>query len=112
MDFVRIHPYPAPYRTFDQNAQAFGFTGYQANKPVVIDEFGAFKADYPKLSDAASALENWQLTSCQYQIKGWVLWSWDTEAPEQIPAIWTATEDGSAINTILAPVSRPDPCKP
>jgi hypothetical protein len=113
IDFVSIHPYPLPGDlTFDQYAQNFGFTGYQQQKPVVMDEFGAYKSDYPDISAATSVLENWQLRSCQYDVKGWMPWSWDTEAPEEIPAIWAAVEDGGAINKVLAPVSRPDPCKP
>jgi hypothetical protein len=113
VDFVSIHAYPIlNYLTFDQYVQIFGFTGYQAQKPVVLDEFGAYKDQYPNVSDASSVLENWQIRSCQYDLKGWVLWSWDTEAPEETPAIWTAVEEGGAINAVLAPVFRPDPCNP
>jgi hypothetical protein len=91
----------------DQYVQNFGFVGYQQQKPILMGEYGAFISAYPLLSDAAAGLQNWQIQSCTYDFKGWLLWTWDTD--EQ-PDIWNALSGGALINQALSPASRPDPC--
>ena len=109
-DFVDIHGYSIPGDlTVPQLMQNYGPTG-QEEKPVLMAEFGAFKSDYPVISDAASALQNWQVDTCPYQVKGWLLWTWDTEEPEQVPPLWATMSGDGSINKILAPAFRSDPC--
>ncbi len=110
LDYVNLHPYPIVFNlTMDQTAQNFGFVGYQQQKPIIMGEYGAFKWAYPLVSDAAAGVQSWQIQSCAYNFKGWVLWTWDTD--EQ-PELWNALSSGGVINLSLAPASRPNPCSP
>jgi hypothetical protein len=111
-DFVDLHAYPIPGDlSLPQIVQNYGFvgSGSQQHKPVVMAEFGGFKSEYATAADAASGLANWQVQSCTYNFKGWLLWTWDTD--EQ-PELWNALSSGGAINLTLAPASRPNPCSP
>lgn len=114
-DFVDIHAgLPAP--SLAQVAQDIGFVGYQQQKPILMGEYTANESDYPLISDAAAALQNWQIQSCTYSFKGWLLWAWDTEEAEQQPLNsppywWSAVSGDGSINTALAPAMRPDPCQ-
>ena len=108
LDYVDLHSSPVTLNlTMDQVAQNFGFVGHQQQKPILMGESSAYKWAYPLLSDAAAGLQSWQIQSCAYGFKGWLLWTWDTD--EQ-PEIWNALSQGGAINHALSPVSRPDPC--
>lgn len=104
---------PGGYESLGQIVQDFGFTGYQRQKPILMGEFIAVEADLPVLSDAATGLQTWQIDSCAYSYKGWVLWTWDTDESEQQSSLpdWYATAGDGSINTALAPASRPDPCQ-
>ena len=112
IDFVGVHPYPSPSDlTLDQIMQNFAFSGYQQQKPVVMEEFGTAEVSYPTLADAAAAMKGWQIDSCTYDVKGWLLWTWDTaEADQPPPTFWNALSGDGEINQALAPVMRPDPC--
>jgi len=110
-DFVDIHGYVILNDlTLDQLVQNYGFVGYQQKQPIIMAEYGAFKNAVPAISDAATALENWQIGGCGYGLKGWLLWTWDT--PQAATDIWNATDGDGSINNALAPASRPDPCSP
>ena len=111
-DFADLHAYPIVGElTLAQVVQNYGFMGYQQHKPVLMGEFGASQSDYPLISDAASVLQNWQTGSCTYSFKGWLLWTWDTESPEQIPTFWAAISGDGSISMALAPAVRSDPCQ-
>ena len=110
LDYIDLHPYPLVENlTMDQVAQNYGFVGYQQQKPIIMGEYGAFKWAYPLVTDAAAGLQSWQIQSCAYNFKGWLLWTWDTD--EQ-PELWNALSSGGPINASLAPASRPNPCSP
>ena len=114
-DFVDLHAGP-PSPSLGQVAQDIGFVGYQQQKPILMGEVVANESDYPLISDAAAALQNWQIQSCTYSFKGWLLWAWDTEEAEQQPLNsppywWSAVSGDGSINTALAPATRPDPCQ-
>lgn len=111
VDFVDIHAYADTDLTLSQYVQNFGFTGFQQQKPVVMAEFGAFFSAVPAITDAAVDLKNWQVDGCQYGIKGWLLWTWDT-TETSIPNWWNTTSGDGSINLALAPSLRPDPCVP
>jgi hypothetical protein len=110
LDYVDLHPYPIVLSlTMDQVVQNYGFVGYQQQKPIIMGEYGAFKWAYPLVMDAAAGMQSWQIQSCTYNFKGWLLWTWDTD--EQ-PELWNGQSSGGAINLKLAPASRPNPCSP
>jgi hypothetical protein len=110
LDYVDLHAYPiVASLTLDQYAQNLGFVGYQQQKPILLGEYGAFMWAYATASDAAAGLKTWQIQSCAYNFKGWLLWTWDTD--EQ-PELWNALSSGGTINANLAPTSRPNPCSP
>jgi F5/8 type C domain len=50
---------------------------------------------------------DWQAASCAYGVDGWFHWHW---RGQNDPEVWTGTDDGGIINTVLAPSQRPDPC--
>ena len=104
-DFVDLHAYPTGQTLA---AEMASFEISTNKKPLVLGEFGAFKNNYPSLTNAAYAMRDWQIASCrQYGFDGWLLWTWDTA--EQ-PELWNAMDSGGAINGLLAPLARPDPC--
>jgi hypothetical protein len=110
LDYVDLHPYPIVLNlTMDQVAQNYGFVGHQEQKPIIMGEFGAFIWAYANDSDAAAGMKSWQIQSCAYNFKGWLLWTWDTD--EQ-PELWNALSGGGTINKSLAPASRSNPCSP
>jgi hypothetical protein len=113
-DFVKISsPDSSSELTLPQLVQNYGFVGYQQQKPVLMAEFDANESDFPLISDAVTRLQNWQIDSCPYSVKGWLLWTWDTDESEQQSNLpdWYATAGDGSINAALAPVSRPDPCQ-
>jgi hypothetical protein len=110
-DFVDIHGYAIPGElTPAQLIENFKLAGHQQEKPVLMGEFGAFKSSYPSITVAASVLSDWMAETCARQVKGWLLWTWDTEEPEQVPPLWAAMSGDGSINRALAPVYRPGPC--
>ena len=110
LDYVDLHPYPIVLSlTMDQVVQNYKFVGHQEQKPIIMGEFGAFIWAYPSVTDAAAGMQSWQIHSCAYNFKGWLLWTWDTD--EQ-PELWNGQSSGGAINLALAPTSRPNPCSP
>ncbi len=62
-------------------------------------------------SAAAAALRRWQVDTRPYDIKGWLLWTWDTEEPEQVPPLRATMSGDGSVNKSLAPAFRPDPCQ-
>ena len=112
VDFVDIHAYSTPGDlTITQMMQNFNMTGYQQQKPVLMGEFGAATSSYSDITDAASVLSAWQAGSCASSIQGWLLWTWDTNAPEQSPSFWAATDGDGQINQALSPATNPNPCQ-
>jgi hypothetical protein len=109
-DFVSISAYAIAGLTLAQYVQNYGFLGFQQKQPVVMAEFGAWKSEYPNILDAAEVLKSWQVSSCKYNIKGWLLWTWDSEAPEVLPDLWSAKSGDGSVNQSLSPFRRFDPC--
>jgi hypothetical protein len=109
LDYVDLHAYPGLGLTMDQHAQNFGFVGYQQQKPIVMGEMGAFISSYPLVADAATGLQTWQIQSCTYNFKGWLVWTWDTDEQTEL---WNAMSQGGLISQALSPTTRPDPCTP
>jgi hypothetical protein len=104
-DFVDVHAYPGVGLGFSAYATEAGFD--TSRKPLLMGEFGAFKATYRTAADAAGALETRVLESCRYRFAGWLGWSWDTRDQ---PELWNALSAGGALRRALAPPAWPDPC--
>lgn len=104
-DYIDLHAYPGLFDT-SQEMASFEIGSHQ--KPLLLGEFGAFKTVYTNTTSAAYALRDYQVLTCtRYGFVGWLLWTWDTA--EQ-PELWNALDNAGAINGILAPLNRLNPC--
>jgi hypothetical protein len=72
-----------------------------------MGEFGADKHNYSSADRSASALQAWQVESCEYGFDGWLFWTWGKNPGDEF---WNAYEDEGVVATVLAPINRPDPC--
>jgi hypothetical protein len=103
-DYVDLHSYPVG-QTLGADVASFEISTNK--KPLVMGEFGAFKSVWPNLTNAAYALRDWQIASCnQYGFDGWLLWTWDTSEQAEL---WNCMDSNGAINGVLAPIVRPNP---
>jgi hypothetical protein len=106
IDFFDIHPYPG-YLPLPKLMEDFGVTGRE-RFPVVIGEYGAFKFAFQNPAVGARARMDWQVASCRYGIDGWFHWQFRGTNDKEV---WTGTEANRAINLVLSPAQRPDPCR-
>ncbi len=107
-DFIDLHPYPGEGLSMREYADNFKIDGMQA-KPLLMGEFGAARSAFSSVATAAKTLHDWQVESCQVGLDGWLLWTWDTDEQSDF---FNGLGDGGLIDQALAPVNRPDPCKP
>ena len=105
-DFIDAHAYPGWGLSLEDYARNYGISA-RTRKPVIMGEFGAIRSVYPYAPKAASALQSWQIESCQYGFDGWLTWTWDTSDQ----GFWTARGNNDVIEKALSPVFRPDPCR-
>lgn len=107
-DFIDLHAYPGFGLNLKQYVENYGLNGMQA-KPIIMGEFGGEISRFSSIQAAAQTFIDWQVESCKYGFDGWIFWTWDlSEQPDFFNALM---QDG-AINGVLAPVIRPDPCSP
>ena len=110
-DFLDLHLYPnaVPYDpAYDLGTlEKDGFV-----KPFILGELGARKPVYGgDIIRAANGMRDAQIATCQQGARGWLYWTWDTyENLASQDLIFKLTEAGGAINGLLAPIKRPDPC--
>jgi hypothetical protein len=107
-DFIDLHAYPAFELNLKQYVQNFGVNGMKT-KPIVMGEFGGEVSRIPSVAAAARLFVKWQVESCGYGFDGWIFWTWN-ETEE--PGFYNALQGDGQIEKALAPVTRPDPCKP
>jgi hypothetical protein len=107
VDVVDVHPYPG-YVPFDRLAANFLLDRVGQRKPVLMGEFGGFRFAFANPGRAASAVMDWQVASCAFGVDGWLHWHW---RGENDPEMWTGTDGGGVVNTVLAPSRRPNPCE-
>jgi hypothetical protein len=107
-DFIDLHPYPGFELNLQQHVDNYGMDGMQ-RKPIIMGEFGGQVSRFSSIVDAAQAFVGWQVESCRYGFDGWLFWTWDLA--EQPDFFHAQMQDG-AINGALAPILRPDPCRP
>lgn len=107
-DFIDLHLYPEVELEMQEYVENYKIDGMAA-KPIVMGEFGAFTSSYYQIEDAALALQELQIASCDYGFDGWLFWTWDTD---EGPEAYTGASGNGLIGRILAPANRPDPCRP
>jgi hypothetical protein len=108
IDFVDLHAYPGFELNLKQHVENFGINGME-EKPIIMGEFGGEISRFSSIQDAANRFVKWQVESCSYGFDGWIFWTWNLD--EQ-PDFFNALMKDGAINGVLAPVIRPDPCVP
>lgn len=107
LDYVSLHPYPGIDLTLPQYVENFGSAAYP-KKPILMEEFGAFREFFPTVQQAADALRQWQVASCDLNFRGWLLWTFDEPITQQAPQpVWNALDGKSEVNQALSPLSRP-----
>ncbi len=106
-DFIDLHPYPGGDLTLPQYVDNFGMAGMQ-EKPIIMGEYGAARSSYATEAEAARALHDWQVDSCNYGFDGWLLWTWDGDEQKDF---YNGLTGQGEINQVLAPSNRPDPCQ-
>jgi len=81
--------------------------------PYIIGEFGAYKKYYNHdLTRAAYAMRDLQKEGCALGAKGYLYFTWDTTEPlASLDQFFHMTDNNGAINGVLAPIIRPDPCR-
>jgi hypothetical protein len=106
IDFVDLHIYPWIGSMADQMA-SFEITS--KTKPILMGEFGVDLVHYPNLSNAVTLMRDWQVQSCKYNIQGWLAWTWGSTGAD-FTGYYSVDGNGGAINQILSPNYRADPC--
>lgn len=130
-DYVDVHVYPQRDTDFNSAGQvdftaATSFTkramasaGLSPTvKIAVLGEYGAQRLTQPRigmsLQDAAAVLAKVQSSWCGNStsaFQGWAVWTWDTmNVPNEYH--YTMTETSGALNGVVAPLERVDPCNP
>jgi len=108
LDFIDLHAYPGFELNLKQYLENFGMNNMQ-QKPIIMGEFGGELSRFASIFSAAQTFVDWQVESCKYGFDGWVFWTWDLD--EQ-PDFFNALMKDGAINGVLSPKLRPDPCTP
>ena len=106
LDFIDFHAYPGYDLSIQGHAENFAMTDNE-EKLILMGEFGADKSIYTTADRAASAMQAWQVDSCDYGFDGWLFWTWGNNPGAEY---WNAHEGGGKVATVLSPVERPDPC--
>lgn len=112
IDFLDIHLYPNP-AAWDAAGELATIEKDHFAKPYIVGEFGARKSVYGNdLRRAAFAMRDAQVAMCGQGADGWLFWTWDThENLANQELFYKLDENRGAINGVLAPVARPDPCR-
>jgi hypothetical protein len=112
LSFLDIHLYPQadPY---PEAADLASSEWSLVRGTVIVGEYGAAKGVYHgDIVAAAYAMRDLQVATCRDGFAGWLFWTFDTtDSPEQ-QGLFTQQDDRGAINGVLAPIVRPDPCQP
>ncbi len=110
LDFLDVHSYPGGQRTLDGDLASIEWSGVRGI--VVMGEFGTYKQHYGgNITAAAYAARDHQVRSCAKGFDGWLFWTWDTSDTAGQQRLFTGAESQGAINGVLAPIARPDPCR-
>jgi hypothetical protein len=101
---IQIYPKGASY-SLGTDLASIEWSATQG--PLMIGEFGALKNAFADTTVAAYAVRDIQVQSCNaFNIRGWLFWAYDVTDP----GTYSLMENGGAINGVLAPIVRPNPC--
>ena len=79
LDFLEVHSYPHPPNSgLESDLTSFEWPAIHSKKPVVIGEFGAYKADFKTITEATSGMTTFLKSACDQHVAGWLFWTWDT----------------------------------
>ena len=117
LDVLDVHIYQAEgdNASLAANLQTEEWAGLRAEKPVIMGEFGCLGGVagggwYRDAHACAPHVAALQRTSCSFGFVGWLFWTYDTDDLQEQPQWFSMVDDGGAIETALAPNSRPDAC--
>jgi hypothetical protein len=80
--------------------------------PIVMGEFGAYRLVWNgNVTTAAYGMRDLQVASCRHGFAGWIYWTWDTEEDPIQRQFFSLSYNRGAVNGVLAPIVRPDPCR-
>ena len=109
LDFFDLHANPGNGLSLSEFTQNFGLGGH-VTKPVIMGEVGASTWNYPEISAAAIAIQDWIASSCSKGFAGW-LYSAYYPYPAGLPnATWGLTDEHDLLMTALSPKAQPDAC--
>lgn len=107
-DFIDLHPYVLDL-TLAQLVQNYESTGL-TSKPLIMGEYGTTLANAVSPEAAGSMLQKWQVDSCAYGFRGWLLWTWDLSNTVD-NSFWAARSEGGSVDQALRPLNRPNACQ-
>lgn len=109
LSFLDLHIYHEPNRSLEQNLASSEWNSVTGT--VIVGEYGTQRAHHGgDVPTAARAMRDLQVATCQRGFNGWLYWTWDTDEEETQRLFVTTTEQNGAVNGLLAPVVRHDPC--
>jgi hypothetical protein len=85
----------------------------QRKDPFLIGEFGTLKETYHNdITAAAYGMRDLEREECRLGAVGYLYFTWDTTEPlASLEKFYHLTDANGAINGVLAPIVRPDPCQ-
>jgi hypothetical protein len=110
--FLDVHVYPlGPSFSLTSDLASSEWSSVNFGRmPIFMGEFGLFKSFYPNLVAAAGVAEALQVASCAQNFSGWLFWTWDSDDVSEQPELWSLMDDNGAVNGVLSPMVRPNPC--
>jgi len=111
LSFLDLHVYPQP-APWTPSADLSSSEWDLVRGITILGEYGAQKEYYGgDLTTAAYAMRDLQVATCKAGFAGWLFWTWDTDDGNATQEkFFNATQNNGAVNGILAPAARPDPC--
>jgi hypothetical protein len=111
LSFLDIHVYPWN-NGWTLDADLASSEWAHVRGPVVMGEFGAYRPAWnDNITSAAYGMRDLQVASCPRGFSGWIYWTWDTDEDPVQRQFFTTTYNRGAVNGVLAPIVRPDPCR-
>jgi hypothetical protein len=101
LDYLDIHLYPTgPGYSLDGDLASSEWPAIDnTSKPVLLGEFGAYKAYYPDLAGAIAAVKAVRAGAYARGFAGSMFWAWDTIHQ---PELWGADASDGAIDRALS----------
>jgi hypothetical protein len=118
LSFLDVHIYPRSTvprtgASWTLDAAMASIEWSQMRGVVVLGEFGVFRSAYGgDVTKAAYAARDHQVATCEKGFNGSLFWTWDTTETAKQQELFAANHTNGAINGVLAPIVRPDPCRP